>query len=235
MRDVLLRGVFFIYIDWTLEDLPRPFYVGKGVIGRIRNRQRNTYWQNIVSKYGWRREVILATKDEQFAFEEESRYIDKLGTFEDGTLGRYGANLTKGGEGRSGSKLSDETKMKMSKAHLGKIFSEETRQKLSLANRNQIPWSKGRRQTPEHTEKIRTAQKGKPCHFKGKKHTAIAIDNMRKAQKKGVNNHNAKLSQEQVDEIRHAYNNGEYQIQIAKRYGVTQGVISRIITRKTYE
>jgi len=26
--------IFFVYIDWTLEDMPRAFYVGKAGLGR---------------------------------------------------------------------------------------------------------------------------------------------------------------------------------------------------------
>jgi hypothetical protein len=96
--------VFFNYIDWTLEDIPRSFYVGKGKLKRISQRERNAYWRNIAAKHGQRREVVLATKDEAFAFEQEKRLIVELGTFEDGTLGRWGANLTEGGEGVSGRK-----------------------------------------------------------------------------------------------------------------------------------
>ena len=234
MRADLLPGVFFNYVDWTLEECSRPFYVGKGVLDRVRRRERNVYWQNIAAKYGWRREVVLATKDESFAFEEEKRRIAKLGTFEDGTPERWGANLTEGGEGASGKKHSDETKAKMSRSHLGRLMSNETRQKLSVANRGQVPWTKGRAQTPEHTEKIRAAQKGRPCHFKGKKHSAIAVENMRKAQKKGEQAHRAKLTQAQVDEVRQAHNSGEQQLELARRYGVAQSTISRIVNRKRY-
>lgn len=102
--------IFFVYLDWTLEDIPRPFYVGKGQLARVKRYERNAYWKNIAAKYGWHREVVFATKDEQFSFEEEKRLITELGTFEDGTLGRWGANLTEGGEGPSGWKPSSEWK-----------------------------------------------------------------------------------------------------------------------------
>jgi len=44
--------VFFIYIDWTLEDQSRPFYVGKGTIDRIMIRERNKHWCRIADKHG---------------------------------------------------------------------------------------------------------------------------------------------------------------------------------------
>lgn len=119
-------NVYFAYVDWTLEASPRVFYVGKGNLKRTQKRERNTYWKNIAAKHGWRREVLLATKDESFAFEEEKRHIAEFGTFEDGTLGRWGANLTEGGEGASGYK-----------------HTQETRQKLSEMREGKIPWNKG--------------------------------------------------------------------------------------------
>ncbi len=130
--------IFFVYIDWTLEDVSRPFYVGKGQLKRISQHERNLYWRNIAAKHGQHREVVLATKDEAFAFEQEKRLIAELGTFEDGTSGRWGANLTEGGEGLSGYVHTHTTRQKISKAHLGKVLSRETRQKLSVIGSQRI-------------------------------------------------------------------------------------------------
>lgn len=141
------NDVFYNYIDWTLEVQPRPFYVGKGKYHRTKLRERNAYWKNIVAKYGWRREIVLATKDEKFALEEEKRRIAELGTFEDGTPGRWGANLTEGGEGRSGNRApkSDEHKAKIRAARIGKckgadhpMFHEHPRRKLSASDVERI-------------------------------------------------------------------------------------------------
>jgi len=59
-----------------------------------------------------------------------------------------GYNLTNGGEGKSGAVLSQETKDKIGKAHLGKQITTETRHKLSVAN-------KGKRHREETKAKIR--------------------------------------------------------------------------------
>ncbi len=123
--------IFFVYTDWTLENSARCFYVGKGQLVRVNQRERNAYWKNIAAKYGQRREIIFVTKDEAFAFEQEKRLIAELGTFEDGTAGRWGANLTEGGEGISGFVHNLNTRKKISEAHKGKVLSFETRQKLS--------------------------------------------------------------------------------------------------------
>jgi hypothetical protein len=49
--------IFFVYIDWTLEDVPRSFYIGNGVFARVQKHERNAYWKNIAAKYGWKPSV----------------------------------------------------------------------------------------------------------------------------------------------------------------------------------
>lgn len=55
-------------------------------------------------------------------------------------------------------------------------------------------------------------------------------------QPNGPNHANSKLTQEQADEIRRLYGSGEMlQIPLAKKYGVSQRVISLIVRRETYK
>jgi hypothetical protein len=49
----MVDEVFFVYVDRTLDE--RPFYVGKGKLHRVRVKERNAYWKNIVTKHGQRR------------------------------------------------------------------------------------------------------------------------------------------------------------------------------------
>jgi len=49
--------VFFVYLDWTLENAPRCFYVGKGTALRVKRSKRNKRWQNITNMYGQYREL----------------------------------------------------------------------------------------------------------------------------------------------------------------------------------
>lgn len=71
---------------------------------------------------------------------------------------RIGCDLTNhqkgGGAGNDFSKFSEETKLKMRLAQLGKKHSPETRQKQRIAKL-------GRKLTPEHIEKVRQSQLGK--------------------------------------------------------------------------
>lgn len=137
--------VFFIYLDWTMEEVPRVFYVGKGNEGRVKTADRNKYWKSIAKKYGRRRELILTTSDESFAFEMEIHYIREMKTFAadwaDGS--GWGANFTRGGEGQSGRSPTEEERRTRSIASTGRMHTEETKKKISASNM-------GKKLTPEH-------------------------------------------------------------------------------------
>lgn len=141
---------FFVYEDWTLEQIPRCFYVGKGDRGRIRNFQRNKHHQNIIKKHGIDRRVVLVTTVEQLALDTEIELIAEHKTFVHGADYVFGANYTRGGEGTSGFRptlktrskmkasaknrppVSSETKMLLSK--IRKDLPESTRKKLGEAS-----------------------------------------------------------------------------------------------------
>jgi len=130
------------------------FYIGKGVKRRAwKTHNRNSHWKSIVKKYETFNVEILANwKTEEEAFSHEMLLID---CFKD--LGHLLANKTNGGEGASGYKHSEETKLKMKhtiseatkekistarkgkysgKNHpkFGKVVSEKTREKMRIAN-----------------------------------------------------------------------------------------------------
>jgi hypothetical protein len=137
---------FYGYKHWTLEDIPRCYYVGKGLIGRANsNRHRNHKWHAIVKRLGLRVEVCVGpvTNEEACAWEVEN--ISKEGTFSTNhshDVGDIGCNFTKGGEGTTGRKSSPETRAKisssktgvanpiLSKILRGRPLSEEYRQRI---------------------------------------------------------------------------------------------------------
>lgn len=138
---------FYVYVDFTTEALPRPFYVGKGNASRVSNLHRNRYHSSISLKYGIKREIVLETLDEQEAFDLERKLIIEHNTFI-GNESAWGANFTRGGEGTSGMKHTDKSKRKNSESNrlacsgekngmFGKHHSEETRQKIA---NNQRGW-----------------------------------------------------------------------------------------------
>lgn len=113
--------MFFVYIDWTTEDVPRPFYVGKGNSKRVRTLARkNQLHTSIVRKHGQRREVVLTTHDEQHAFERERQLIKELKTCAAGGTGWWGANFTFGGEGAAGRIVSVATRQLLANSLRGR-------------------------------------------------------------------------------------------------------------------
>jgi len=96
--------MWYVYIDYTLEENPRPFYVGKGNANRIENYNRNKHHTNIKTKYGIRREIVYQSLDEDDAFLTEIILIKEHNTFVHDTSYTFGANYTRGGEGSTGFK-----------------------------------------------------------------------------------------------------------------------------------
>lgn len=93
-----------MYVDRTCDG--KPYYVGKGMEGRVRKLQRNGLHGRISHKYGQVRTVEFETSDESAAFSKERELIAQLKTRN--TQG--GANFTDGGEGVSGYTPTDEMK-----------------------------------------------------------------------------------------------------------------------------
>lgn len=91
------------YQDWTLELVPRCFYIGKGDQRRLRRKYRNKHHKHIAEKYGLDRRVLFGTRDEAFALEQEVKLIAKMHTFvHDPAHNGIGVNYTQGGDGVSG-------------------------------------------------------------------------------------------------------------------------------------
>ena len=106
--------MFYTYAHYTPEG--RLFYIGKGTGSRAHIFYgRNDHWRNVVKKHGKPDVQILASWDtEEEAFSHEVLLIK---CFKD--LGHKLCNLSDGGEGPSGLKHSEESKVKMSVANIG--------------------------------------------------------------------------------------------------------------------
>jgi hypothetical protein len=72
-----------------------------------------------------------------------------------------GFNIRKIAESCQGLKRSEETKLKMSLAHKGRVVSDETKEKISKANKGKPSKIKGTKLNPKHVEKVRQANLGK--------------------------------------------------------------------------
>ena len=108
---------------------------------------------NAVKKYG--RDAFTYEILEENVFTEllpdlEVAYIAKFST-----IAPKGYNLTLGGDGIIGLKHTEESREKMSRAHLGKTLSQDHREKIGAANRGKI-------YSQETREKISNALRSRP-------------------------------------------------------------------------
>jgi len=226
--------VFFTYIDWTTEEIARAFYVGKGSLKRTRKRERNLYWERIAAKYGWRREVILATKDERYAFDEEIRCIAELGTFASGETGCWGANLTAGGEGVSGYKhtknhiesITGRGNPFFGKQHTSEII--EMNRHVHIGSNNACYGKKRPEEVAAKTRGINNGMYGR----RGAAHPMFGSKHLHAL--KGENHPRTTLTWIKVEQIRMFHLQGTPQTEIATLFEVAPSVIWRIVHNKSW-
>lgn len=172
---------FYVY-QLRAETEECPFYIGKGRGNRKSQhlcdarRGKKSLKDSKIRKYETAGvkvsvEVLFRSENEDECFALEIELIKFYGRRDkkSGCL----TNQTDGGEGRSGSTISDEQKQKISaimsgrirdlkhceniaKVKMGHQVSEETRVKISKS-------LKGRNLEPEHIEKLRLASTGRVC------------------------------------------------------------------------
>ncbi len=159
------------YIYFLIDSITGlPFYIGKGQKkrmylhvdkvkrDRIPNNNKHLYYtikKILSSGYKIKYKKVFITKNETEAFNKEKELIAEIGL-------KNLCNLTKGGEGTSGRKCSDETKRKISDALIGHIHSEESKRKMSESQ-------KGKKHSEETRRKISDANKGKKRSAKTKR------------------------------------------------------------------
>lgn len=174
---------FRVYVDYTTEEIPRPFYVGKGTERRLRIISRNKLHAAIAAKYGFDRRVVFETDDELAAHEKERELIAEHNTFV--YDGGWGANFTRGGEGTSGHpkphvrgethpmfgrKHTEESKRKNSESNkvaqagekngmFGKHHSEETRRKIGEKSRGRVDSDETRMKKSLAATRVNTGRK----------------------------------------------------------------------------
>ena len=162
---------FYVYVDWTRDEVPMPFYVGKGKLNRVQQRKRSLHHSRIVAKHGLDRRIVPCTSETE-AFEHEMRLIAEHHTFVyDSMYNGIGCNHTIGGDGSSGRVPSLETRQKMARSISTAM----------IGNRNAFGCSR----TDEQREKIRQTLLGHEVPIEvrkkisdsllGKKHSAESI------------------------------------------------------------
>ncbi len=208
--------LLFVYLDWTLEDVPRCFYVGKGDERRVKKRDRNEFWKHTAAKYGWRREVVLTTKDSKFVENQEREWIVRMGTYHHDRSDGWGCNFTRGGD--------------VGGAHFGHPHSEATKAVLSQklrGNKNCV----GTKASPQRIAKT----SGPNHHSYGKKQSATALAK-NSAANHGENNAQAKLTWDKVRSIRARFTSSETtKSQLAKEHDVSTTLIHYITIGKLWK
>jgi len=157
-----------VYMHLT-PDTNRVFYIGMGSAKRafIFNK-RNKHWQKIVEKHGKPEVVVIA----------RNLTIDQAADIEKFWIRHHGleklANISPGGDGVGGFNHTEESKLKIAIAGIGRKHSEKSKEKMRLArlgkpiSRSNIEKIKiantNRRRTDEHNQKLFDANVSKLCY-----------------------------------------------------------------------
>ncbi len=122
----------------------------------------NTPLGNAIKKYG--KDLFQVFVLEECSSETELKQKEiQLIRERKSLASETGYNLTLGGDGRLGYKLSEETKQKISQGNLGKVMSVDAREKMSVAAKKRCV--------------------GKPSPMDGKKHTDDALKKISQSSK----------------------------------------------------
>lgn len=202
---------------------------------------------NAIKKHGkenFKKEILkeCTSKKEMDIFEIE---FIKLYNSSDRKIGY---NISLGGGGTLGIKLSQKRKDFISKVNKGKIVSQETKDKISKAHT-------GKKLTEEHKKKVSlnhqdVSGKNNPMYGKhhtkestnkisrlnkGRKHTEEELKKM-SLHSTGTENSNAKLSEKDVLDIRELYfNNKKTKTELSKIYNVNTPCIYKIVNYLTWK
>lgn len=209
------------------KDLNIPFYIGIGNSDKraYSKTNRNTHWNNIVSKTNYEVEILLDEIDYEYAKEKEIEFISLYKRkIDGGTL----CNITLGGDGCLGLVHTDDSKLKMSIPNRGKIISEEQRRKVS-------EFHKGRKRSEETKKKMSEAQLGEKNFNWGKKASEETKLKMKASANRGENSLSSKLTNSDVLEIRRLYNEKISSIKLSKIFNVAKSNILSIVNRKTWK
>ena len=152
------KRVEMIYYTYAfLREDRTPYYIGKGKGNRAYRRRD----KGEVNPPKDKSRILILKKNltEQEAFKHEVYMIAVFGRKDLGTGILY--NRTDGGDGASGTVVSEETKRKIGEAAKGRTHSEESRGKMSEARKGENNPSYGKSHSEETKRKIGEAAKGR--------------------------------------------------------------------------
>lgn len=195
--------IFHTYIDWTMEEIPRAFYIGKGNEFRTRKPQRNQKHKYVCKTYGFKREIVFSSVSEKECLEQEILLIKEHHTFYRDDLAdkEIACNFTTGGEGAAGWVPTDEQKKNISegikRAHRERPEIAEGISKRAKIRMNDPDFVK------EISKKIKDALRNMPDSKKKEMRTKAAISNTgRVSPQRGENCWRTTLSNETVLQIK---------------------------------
>lgn len=146
-----MATIKYIYIH-TKKNTDEVFYVGQGIKKRfLSKKRRNSYWKNVVNKYGFDSTII-----EDNLTQDEANELEKFWIAQFKSWNFKLTNLTDGGEGTIGYKHSKESIEKNRLRNLGKRSSVKTEFK-----KGNIPWNKGKNHSEITKLKISSSNSGK--------------------------------------------------------------------------
>lgn len=200
-----------VYVGWSIDPQTR-WTKHKRVAAGSRTKEK-FYIHRALSKYGidsFIFSILQEFSNETDVLQAEKYWIKFFNSLDS----NYGYNLTAGGEGTSGRKLSEETKNKISKAHIGMKHSERTITKIRA----------------ENIKRMQNASY--------KAHIVSLLTNYSKDEKnkkRGSNNVHSKLTEKEVLKIRSMFETGRFnKVSLGKTFGVDRKNIHAIVTRKTW-
>lgn len=194
------------HISWTVNE---------------RDKSRRTAWIKSVLRDGHDLKIITVEQDAEL-HEAEIRWIAHYRS-----LGVELVNLTNGGDGGIGVPKTEAHKAKISAAHKGS-------KKPWTSIRNSAGKGKpGHPSTPETNLKISIATTGKPKRGLAERNKQRVWTSEMRA-KSAANHVNRKLSDEDVRSVLERLKRGETQVSIAKAFGVSFSMISRIKRGKAH-
>ena len=223
-------------------------YIGKSV--NVHKRKSYHFWllrsnnhfnpklQSAFNKYGEENFefVILEKCNKDELDDKEIKYINRYNTTNNGY------NICEGGKGGLGRTLSEETKQKISNANTGRKQDEVAKKRKSEAMKElwktaefrkkmkqrpkPKPWNKGRRLTEEEKKHLSEKLKGRRITEEHKKKLHELY--------KGEKSLTAKLTEQQVIEIRLRFLKGERQCDIKKDYQVSAQTIYDIVRNRRW-
>lgn len=228
----MTQKLFYTYVDFTTEDEPRPYYVGKGTLTRVKQRDRNPKWKRISAEYGWDRQIVLEHPDERICLKFEKMLIKVHKTFvlDDLDETEIGCNKSIGGQrGPTGYRHTSAAKQKMRNNNLGKKFSPEINAKK--ARKGEDNGMFGKKHKESSIELMRAATLRQVAEGRSNTPESLAKTKIKNS---GESSKRTKLSWNIVNEIRSAHQAGVSQLELAKQFSVTPANISSIVLFRSW-